>query len=120
MTFDGHAFRGGAKHHFKVYFQGVLYVEYDPRFNDCFKSQLFRLNAISAGRKIGNVISARLIREPGIRVPVLVLKTLTVACATTFLPGSVIRPVREAVVDCPCVRYGRSTMNMSAATDLQR
>src|ERR1700674_5540863 len=66
MTFDGHAFRGGAKHHFEIYFQGVLYVEYDPRLNDGFKSQLFRFNAISAGRKIGNVISARLIRETGI------------------------------------------------------
>jgi hypothetical protein len=53
-------------------------------------------------------------------VPVLVLNTLTVACAITFLPGSVIRPVREAIVDCPCMRDGKSTMNMSAATDLQR
>jgi hypothetical protein len=32
---------------------------------------------------------------------VLVLMRLTFACAITFLPGSVIRPVREAVVDCP-------------------
>ena len=47
------------------------------------------------------------------------LKTLTVACAITFLPGSVIRPVREAIVDCPCVRDGKNTMKMSAATDLQ-